>query len=151
MQKLISRLRSERGQTLLEFAAIFPIVLLLLLLLIDFGVAIDHRQVIQHAVREGARHGAVGLSESDVVDSVVANSGGELESDDITVCYVDGPDGQPAGNAGSAIRVSATSGYDFTLGSGAILSGMGVGPLTITMSPSADARLETSVTGADEC
>jgi Flp pilus assembly protein TadG len=144
-------MRSERGQALLEFAAILPIILIFLLMLVDFGIAIDHRQVIQHAVREGARHGAVGLSESGITDSVVANSGENLDAGDVEVCYANGPSGEPAGTAGSVVRVSGTYTYDFSLGSGAFLEALGIGPLTVEMTPSAEGRLETSVTGASEC
>ena len=50
---------SEGGQTLIEFALIMPIVFLFLFVLVDFGIAMDRRLVLQHAVREGARYAAV--------------------------------------------------------------------------------------------
>ncbi len=153
-RRLLGALRSERGQALLEFAFILPIVLVFLLSLVDFGIALDRREVIQHAVREGTRQGAVGMSEADIVDVVVAQSQGILEPGDITVCYVDGPGGlPPAGFAGSSVRVSANYTYQFTVGAGELLSSLGVDPdaLSIDMTPSADGRLETSVLGAAEC
>lgn len=146
-------MRSERGQALIEFAFILPILLVFMLSLVDFGIALDRREVIQHAVREGARQASIGLSESDTIDVVVDQSQGSLEADDVTICYVVGPTGTPAGFAGSDVRVSATFTYQFSLGSGELLNGIGIDPggLNIEMTPSAEARLETSIAGAPEC
>ena len=149
--RLRSRLTSERGQALLEFAFLLPILLVFLLSLVDFGVALDRREVIQHAVREGARQASIGLTEAEITNEVVLQSRGVLESADVTVCYADGPGGAPAGFAGSAVRVSATLTYKFSMGSGELLAVFGVAPLSIDMTPSAEARLETSVTGATLC
>ena len=146
-------MRSERGQALIEFAFILPILLVFMLSLVDFGIALDRREVIQHAVREGARQASVGLSESDTIDVVVDQSQGTLEADDVTICYDVGPTGAPAGFAGSDVRVSATYTYQFTLGSGELLSAIGIDPgaFSIEMTPSAEARLETSIAGAAAC
>ena len=145
--------RAERGQALIEFAFVLPVVLVFMLMLLDFGLALDNREVIQHAVREGTRQAAVGLDELSVIDVVVDQSQGVLEAGDVTICYVDGPGGTPAGFAGSDVRVSATFTYEFTLGSGELLSAIGIDPnaLSIEMTPSAEARLETSNAGATVC
>ena len=149
--RIRSHLTSERGQALIEFAFLLPILLVFLLSLVDFGVALDRREVIQHAVREGARQGSVGFSEAEITDVVVAQSQEVLEGADVTVCYVDGPGGVPAGFAGSAVRVSATLTYKFSLGSGELLGAFGIAPLSIDMTPSAEARMETSLFGVTAC
>lgn len=152
-QRFFARARSERGQALIEFALLLPILLIFMLTVLDFGLALDRREVIQHAVREGARQAAVGVDEADVIDVVVAQSQGVLEADDVTICYVDGPTGAPAGFAGSDVRVSAIFLYNFTLGSGELLDAIGIDPdsLAIEMTPSGEARLETSNAGATVC
>ncbi|MCH8051542.1 MAG: pilus assembly protein [Chloroflexi bacterium] len=152
-QRLFAAAPSERGQALIEFALLLPILLVFMLTVLDFGLALDNREVIQHAVREGARQAAVGLDEADVIDVVVSQSQGVLEADDVTICYVDGPTGAPAGFAGSDVRVSATFLYRFTLGSGELLAAIGIDPdsLAIEMTPSGEARLETSNAGATVC
>lgn len=143
------KLRSERGQTLIEFAFVLPIILVFLLALVDFGIALDRREVIQHAVREGARQGAVG---GDAVTTTVDQSQGLFAPGDLDVCYVAGPNGEPAGAAGSFVRVSGDFTYTFSLGSGELLHAFGVsGPLSIGMSPAAQERMETSVAGATAC
>lgn len=145
--------RSERGQALIEFAFVLPVLLVFMLTLLDFGLALDRREVIQHAVREGTRQAAVGLPEGDIIKVVVDQSQGALKEEDVDICYVDGPGGTPAGFAGSDVRVSATFTYQFTLGSGQLLDAIGIDPdaLSIVMTPSGEARLETSNAGATVC
>ena len=49
---------AERGQSLVEFAVVVPVFLLLLLAMLEFGFAFEHDQTISYATREGARTGA---------------------------------------------------------------------------------------------
>jgi Flp pilus assembly protein TadG len=58
----------ERGQTLLELALTFPLLLMLLLAIVDFGRVIDALIIVTNAAREGARHASVdpSLSVNDV-------------------------------------------------------------------------------------
>lgn len=48
----------ERGQSLVEFAAILPILSILLLGMLDFGFAFNHHLSLEYGTREGARMGA---------------------------------------------------------------------------------------------
>jgi hypothetical protein len=50
-----TRLRSERGAELIEFALIFPLLLLVLVGIIDFGFLFQRYEVLTNAAREGAR------------------------------------------------------------------------------------------------
>lgn len=59
--------RSERGQGLVEFSMIVPVVLLILLGMLEFGFVMDHSASIGNATREGARMG-----------SALVNGGGML-------------------------------------------------------------------------
>ncbi len=52
------RTSDERGQSLVEFAVIVPVFMLLLLAMLEFGFAFEHDQTIAYATREGARTGA---------------------------------------------------------------------------------------------
>lgn len=128
--------------------------MLFLFVLVDFGIAIDRRVVIQHAVREGARQGAVGKSESEIDTIVVNQSQDVLDPADIVVCFVDGPDANTtAGNVGDNVRVSATYVYSFANLSGELAGALGIDSDTfdITMTPNGEARLESSVAGATPC
>ncbi len=48
----------ERGQSLVEFSFVVPVFLLLLLGMLEFGIAFTHDQTLTYATREGARSGA---------------------------------------------------------------------------------------------
>lgn len=64
----LSRLRSdERGAELIEFALVFPLLLLVVLGIIDFGFLFHRYQVVTNAAREGARVAVLpGYSNADV-------------------------------------------------------------------------------------
>ena len=76
------RLRSQRGQSLVEFAISSIVLLLLMMGLLDLSRAFYYAVSLQGAAREGARHGAwfdtksrvnIYLDDSDIMDAV--NSG----------------------------------------------------------------------------
>lgn len=76
------RLRTQRGQSLVEFAISSIVLLLLMMGLLDLSRAFYYAVSLQGAAREGARHGAwfdtksrvnIYLDNSDVMDAV--NSG----------------------------------------------------------------------------
>jgi hypothetical protein len=50
--------RSTRGQALVEFTLILPVFLIILMGMLEYGSAYDHRNAMAYAVREGARVGA---------------------------------------------------------------------------------------------
>jgi hypothetical protein len=67
MNSLRHRLRSERGAELIEFALVFPVLLLVVLGIVDFGFLFQRMEVITNAAREGARMAVLpGYSQSDV-------------------------------------------------------------------------------------
>jgi Flp pilus assembly protein TadG len=108
----------ERGQSLVETAIVFPVLLLLLAAVVDFGRAFDAYIVLTNAAREGARWGAVNpqLTADEVKQIViddVLGSGTNItnwtgfgdQEDDITVV------GQGAGNEEVTVVVT----YEFRL------------------------------------
>jgi hypothetical protein len=50
---------SEKGAATVEFAIVFPVLILLLFSMVEFGLYLFNRQVIANACREGARAGIV--------------------------------------------------------------------------------------------
>jgi len=54
----------SRGQALVEFALVFPILMLFLFGIIVWGLGIFYQQQLQNAAREGARYAAVHSSEA---------------------------------------------------------------------------------------
>ncbi len=141
-------LRGERGQSLIEFALLIPIILVIILLIRDAGIALDRKEVLQHAIREGARHGATGADPISIQDYTADQAQDILVSSDVSVCYVDMDGNGDAGNVGDNVRVSASYDHELAIASFELLGGS---PLTIGMTPSADMRLEASVAGGAVC
>jgi Flp pilus assembly protein TadG len=56
----------ERGAIVVEFAIVFPVLLLLVLGIMEFGFGYHAWDVTQNAAREGARVGAVDPSVTDI-------------------------------------------------------------------------------------
>ena len=134
--------RRERGQTLIEFAFIAPIIFLFLFTIVDFGIAMDRRITIQHAVREGARAAAVHADPAAAVDATVDQAQGLIEPGAVTVCYVD-KDGSDDANALEPVKVSLSYDYYFTVPFGSLLGAFGVPhEAKIAMNPSATSALE---------
>lgn len=57
------RWSDQQGATIVEFALIFPLLVLLIFAMIEFGLYMFNRQVITNACREGARAGIVARPE----------------------------------------------------------------------------------------
>jgi Flp pilus assembly protein TadG len=53
--KIFKEWKSEKGAELVEFALTFPLLLLVMLGIIDFGLLLHRVQVLTNAAREGAR------------------------------------------------------------------------------------------------
>jgi hypothetical protein len=61
------RASSERGAELIEFALVFPMLLLVMLGIVDFGFLFQRYEVVTNAAREGARVAILaGYDEDDV-------------------------------------------------------------------------------------
>jgi hypothetical protein len=52
------RRSGQRGQSLVEFAVLLPVLTMMLLGMLEFGTAFNHQLTLGYAVREGARIGA---------------------------------------------------------------------------------------------
>ena len=102
----------ERGQTLVEFALVLPILCLLLFGIIQFGITFNNYISLTDAVRAGARKAAVSRNTSDpagTTKSAVIDAGGDIQitSADVTVTS----DWQP----GHDVQVQAVHSYSINL------------------------------------
>jgi len=147
---LLSVARKERGQALIEFAFIMPLLLLFILLLVDFGIGLNRRELMQHAVREGARRAAVGDTVAEIQDVTNNQSGGSLQVDDVHVCYRD-TNGNFQADAGENVRVWGDYEFKFSADGGGMLAAFGTGLPKIDMSPSAEERLEKPAPITERC
>lgn len=97
--------RTARGQSLVEFALLLPILLLLAVMLLDLGRAIYYYSVIYNAAREGARYGIIHPEDSSGIESAARTLTVGLDQDDLSISSV-----LPASPAesGDVVQVIAT-------------------------------------------
>ena len=135
---------SCRGQTLIEFALIAPVFFILLFGIIDFGLALNQRITLEHAVREGSRYGMVTADCAAIQQRTAERAGDIITATDVTVSY--SSDGSPAASAmpGDTVKVSAPFDWQFPL-----MSRFGVG--AIHGHVSGEGLLELEVTDAGGC
>jgi len=159
-----SHRRAERGQTLIEFALAAPLLLVFLLAIVDFGIAIDRRIVLDHAVREGARYAAVGgdafASGTPTSPSVIegytaaqsqgiADPAGVTGSDNyIDVCYANANGNGVTGDVGDEVRVSVRYKHDFVTGFTSLFN---TSMSSIDIDANASARVEQPVADVLPC
>ncbi|HZS24930.1 MAG TPA: TadE/TadG family type IV pilus assembly protein [Gaiellaceae bacterium] len=103
--------RNERGQTMVEFALILPVLLVVIFGIIQFGIAFNNYESLTDGVRAGARLAAVSRQSptpvADTTARVQASSGLTASKLAVTVTsdWV----------AGDPVTVSATYPYSINL------------------------------------
>ena len=106
--------RSERGQTAVEFALVAPILIVLLLGIIQVGVAFHNYVTLTDAARAGARKAIVArFSGGDLTDAqqAVRTAAGDLDQAQLGVVV-----SAPAWNTpGSVVTVTATYPYSIDI------------------------------------
>lgn len=87
--------RCRKGQALVEFALVLPLLMLLILGIVEFGRAWNAKQILTDAAREGARLSVVGdptITDTSQVNpsirTIIALAG--LDSSTVTISYPDG-------------------------------------------------------------
>ena len=58
-KKIATRLREEKGASLVEFAIILPLLIIVIFGIIEFSILLYDKAVITNAGREGARFGSL--------------------------------------------------------------------------------------------
>lgn len=66
------RFRRRRGQALVEFALVLPLLLALLVGIVDVSFVYNHQLLLTNAAREGARLGTMGHTADQVREDVLA-------------------------------------------------------------------------------
>jgi hypothetical protein len=155
-QMLRRFIRAERAQSLVEFALVMPMLLILLFGIIDFGLGLRAYISAASATREGARYAAVGnpagtfssggsgecngSTSTTTVGKVCSNLKGlDLENvDDVSVTY-------PNGRApGESVVVELDYEYEYITPVRRIVNFLSGGNIdeTLTISAKTDMRLE---------
>jgi Flp pilus assembly protein TadG len=81
-----NKMRNERGQTMTEFALVLPILVVLMLGIVQFGLAFNNYVTLTDAVRAGARKAAVSRNTSDPAGtcrSAVLAAGANLDATEL--------------------------------------------------------------------
>ena len=130
----MNKLRAEnrrRGAALVEFALILPILLMLFLGIIEFGVVMMHQLTLVQVAREGSRHASLGKPVAEI-DQRMLNTAGALPNHNeltmnlrystdqgLTYPYVLGNSALNENNApaGSLIKVTLTWPHHMLTGS----------------------------------
>jgi Flp pilus assembly protein TadG len=117
--KSSGRAERARGQTLVEFAVILPVFLLIAFAIVDFGSAFDASISIGNAAREGARLGVVDPSTA-AITARVRETAGRLDNSNLSVtvsCQTDAGSPCPGGMAGatSGTSVIVTVSYSYPM------------------------------------
>ncbi len=117
MKKIIKRLRCQKGVAAVEFAIILPVLMMIVLGIIEFGLLMYDKQVITNASREGARAGIVvrkpqltDLQVQDVVNDYISTnlvSFGSTPTSPVITINRTGMD------FGDDLTVTVTYNYDF--------------------------------------
>ena len=100
-------LKNNKGQALVEFAIILPILLLLLMGIFQFGMMLNTHLTIENASREGARVGIVGSTDAEIQNLIIAISP-ILNPQDLTLTIT--PD-ETNRNSGDTLTVKVTYNY----------------------------------------
>jgi Flp pilus assembly protein TadG len=130
--------KGEGGQTLVEFAFVLPIFLLVLFAIVDFGMAFHAWITVTNSAREGARVGAVRAPAADI-EQRVRDTAGSLDQADLSVTVTNAE-----GNPGESVVVDVSYGYSLITPVADILGMISGGTIgdSFTLNSTADMRLE---------
>jgi len=139
LRRLAGRPRKEEGgQSLVEFALVVPIFLLVLFAIVDFGMAFHAWITVTNSAREGARLGSVRATSGEI-EQRVRDTTDTLDQADLSVA-VTNAEGQP----GESVVVDVSYSYSLMTPLADLLNLVSGGtiPSTLTLSSMADMRLE---------
>src|SRR5581483_10670738 len=109
-----AHIRAERGQAAVEFALVLPLLLVLLLGIVQFGIAFSHYVTLTDAARVGARKAItvrIGGTSPDDAKQAVRDAAGDLDQTDLQVNV----DDSSWTTSGSQITVTATYPYSIDI------------------------------------
>ncbi len=115
---MLRQLRREKGQDLVEYALVLPVLLLLILGIADFAIVIFSYDTIGNAAREGARYGVIHPTDVAGIEARTREltTGLDPASLSVSVTY-------PGGNT---LQVEVT--YRETLLTGPVIQALGGNP-----------------------
>lgn len=110
-------LRNQKGQSLVEFSIILPLLLLIIMGIVEFGMMLNSYLTLNNAARDGARYGVIGNSNAQI-QSMITSSSPSLNSADLTITITPADGSRISGNT---LTVNLTYNYKLTV---PIISGL---------------------------
>lgn len=107
-----SLIKNEGGQSLVEFALVLPLLLLILSGIFQFGSIYNDYVVLQNAAREGARAGVIGKSDAEITNIIFSYT----ESLDPTRLTVTLDPAEGVRRSGDTLTVSIDYSLPITIG-----------------------------------
>jgi len=142
LRRLAGRPRKEEGgQSLVEFALVVPIFLLVLFAIVDFGMAFHAWITVTNSAREGARIGSVHAAAA-AIEQRVRDTSGSLDQGNLTVAVTNADD--QGGQPGESVVVDVSYSYSLITPLADLLNLISGGVIsdTLTLDTVADMRLE---------
>lgn len=84
MRRLVQARNGRRGAALVEFALILPILLMLFLGIIEFGVLMMHQLTLVQVAREGSRHASLGRPVAQIEERILNTAGALPNHNELT-------------------------------------------------------------------
>ena len=91
MLQIAKYLKNNRGQAMVEFALVVPVLLLLVFGIMEFSMVMHQYMAVAEGAREGARSAALGSNDA-VVAAAAKNAAPGLESSRIEVSVLPTPE-----------------------------------------------------------
>lgn len=104
-------LKNQKGQALVEFAIVLPLILLIVLGIVQFGMLLSSYLSLTNAAREGARAGVIGGTNYDIIETV-KNTLPTLNPDKMTIVSTPSEGYRVSGGT---LTVSIDYNYEFTV------------------------------------
>lgn len=104
-------LKNEKGQSLIEFAILLPLLLLVLMGILEFGLMLNSYLSINNSAREGARLGIVDGSNLEISE-LITNISPNLNSDNLEVNIIPL---EGSRKSGDTLTVQVTYNYHVTI------------------------------------
>lgn len=104
-------IKNQNGQALVEFAVILPILILLVMGIVQFGLLINSYLTLENAAREGARAGILGSSDTEIQQVITATSP-NLNNKNLTINITPS---ESARISGGTLTVKLTYNYNLTI------------------------------------
>ena len=107
----IKNLKNQRGQALVEFTIVLPILMLLIMGIFQFGMMLNAYITIGNAAREGARAGIIGSTDAEIRNLIISTSP-SLEPENLTVSITPSETNRISGGT---LAVNVTYNYKLTV------------------------------------